>query len=185
MSGKIIHNLKRARLVGPTAAAALFAASEPASEPLNLVVNETKDFPAAPPVCRISNRDSFETVQQAKRQRIDNETETPDRSAPQPTVEVAPSDFLKAALQKVLALQADLARIDAEATSDDNENDDVDSGNEEEDTAFLGQEAEALGFAICARETLTFLAANGQPADGLLVQRMRERLLGKCAGLPI
>lgn len=118
---------------------------------------------------------------------------------------VLPPDFLQIALQKVLRMQADLALIDAEAEAaaaaaaandtrqhalhrnggDAREETYSDSGNEEEDNDFLESEAEALGFAMCAREALTFLAANGEQSDGELMRRLRARLVGNCEGLPI
>lgn len=171
MHGKLIHNLKRQRRAA-SPAAVLRSTDD---EPLNLVKVSTPTTPA-------STTSNIDVNQPTKRF----------RSASLPEAAVPSSDFLTLALQKVFALQADLAAIDAEAASDAVNNghqaadcDDVDSGNEEEDSGFLGMEAEALGFAICAREALTFLAANGEPRTSDLVQRLRARLVGKCEGLPI
>lgn len=161
MHGKLIHSLKRQRR----------DASPPhQSEPLDLVVVKP----------------SAAQHQPAKRAR---------RSASLPAPAAVPADFLTLALQKVFELQVDLACIDAEAAADpayiqcpNNDGGDGgdDSGNEEEDGGFLGAEAEALGFAICAREALRFLAAQGEQDDGgELVRRLRATLVDKCDGIPI
>lgn len=64
------------------------------------------------------------------------------------------TEMLKACLQKVCELQADLQRTDEE------END-----------------AEAAGYAACAVETMRFLAAEGLPPDHPVVTGLRDRLM--------
>lgn len=171
MHGKLIHNLKRQRRDASPTTVQQVHHHHHQSEPLNLVVMK----PTA------TNHHSHP----AKRLRSASLPATGD------DVQSPPVDFLTLALQKVFELQVDLACIQAEAAADpayiERPNDDGgdDSGNEEEDGGFLGAEAEALGFAICARETLRFLAAHGEPGDGELVQRLRATLVGKCDGIPI
>lgn len=88
-------------------------------------------------------------------------------------------DFLQKALLKVQALQAELAVLDNE------DEEGYDSGSEEDESALMAFEAEALGFAVCARETMAFLGAQGLTDDNPLVMNLRNRLVGKCGQIPI
>lgn len=82
-------------------------------------------------------------------------------------------DFIKEALKKVQELEQELLKID---DSEDTENED-ESVNEFERNANAFQ-AEAFGFAVCARETFEFLAGEGFMADNPLIQSLRNRLIG-------
>lgn len=73
---------------------------------------------------------------------------------------------MKLALERVCALQAELARDTNNDNDDDDEND-----NEQVDP-------ETAGFAACAIETFRFLATEGLTADNQLMQRLSEHLLG-------
>lgn len=94
-------------------------------------------------------------------------------------------NFLREALRKIQELENELAQL---------EEDDFDSGHEDEDdetdegideTHMLHAESEALGFAVCAKETLSFLAAEGMAPDNPIVLALRSRLVGKCDSIPI
>ena len=102
------------------------------------------------------------------------------------TNSVASVDFLKEALKKVESLERELHEIDEYDSDCDEASDEGVPENyseiEENARAF---EAEALGFALCAREALTFLANEGLSMDNPLVQSLRNRLIGKCHSVPI
>lgn len=160
MSGKLIHNLKRKRDDG------------------NIRQQREKDT-AEPdgvatiglPVCKV------ESHEPQKRARLEPPTK---RAVPDGSIQKY--DFLKEALLKVQALQAELAALDDD---DDNDEEGYDSGSEEDEVALMAFEAEALGFAVCARETMSFLDGQGLSADNPLVVNLRSRLIGKCGQIPI
>lgn len=88
-------------------------------------------------------------------------------------------EFLRAALVKIEELENELAndyRCDSRS---------ADSDSDQENEQQLGYDSEALGFAVCARETLTFLASQGLPQDNPLIVSLRNRLIGKCSSIPI
>lgn len=90
--------------------------------------------------------------------------------------------ILAKTLRRMAELTAELAALDDSYDTDDNS----DSGNDQDDeNELMAFEPEALGFAMCARETMIFLAAQGLNADNPLVLDLRKRLVGKCRGLQI
>lgn len=88
-------------------------------------------------------------------------------------------DFLREALKKLHQLESEIAAIEEETVDNDRvDNESIDcEGFEENALAF---EAEAIGFAVCARETLNYLASQGLTQDSPLVKSLRDRLIGKC-----
>lgn len=96
------------------------------------------------------------------------------------TPKVPKEDFLKDALEKILQLQNELLELDSDSGEE--------SADEYQDPEMKKQiefESEALGFAMCARETLTFLCNEGLSPDSPLVVSLRERLVGMCSEIPI
>lgn len=89
-------------------------------------------------------------------------------------------DFLKEALKKLHELESEIAAIE-EGTEDEDCVESIDYENFEENA--LAFEAEAIGFAVCARETLNYLASQGLTQESPLVQSLRDRLIGKCEEL--
>lgn len=95
--------------------------------------------------------------------------------------------FLIEALNKIADLQKQLQESDVEFDGDDygDYSDDEDS----EVSFYLNEqrrhEAEAIGFAMCARETLLFLQKEGIPENSAIYQSLREKLVGKSDGVPI
>lgn len=87
-----------------------------------------------------------------------------------------PFDFLKEALKKLHELESEIAAIE-EGTDDDDRVDSIDFEKFEENAVSF--EAEAIGFAVCARETLNYLASQGLTQDSPLVKSLRDRLIGK------
>lgn len=88
-------------------------------------------------------------------------------------------DFLREALKRVLELERELS-----ALSESSDDDTHEGGSTEFERNASEFEAEALGFAVCARETLNFLASEGLQVDDPLVQSLRQRLVGKCNETP-
>lgn len=92
--------------------------------------------------------------------------------------------FLLEALNKIAELQKQLEESDVEFDGEDY-SDDEDS----EVSFYLNEqrrhEAEAIGFAMCARETLLFLQKEGIPENSAIYQSLREKLVGKSDGVPI
>lgn len=95
--------------------------------------------------------------------------------------------FLLEALSKIAELQRQLQEDDVDFDGDefDEYSDDEDS----EVSFYLNEqrrhEAEAIGFAMCARETLLFLQKEGIPENSAIYQALREKLVGKSDGIPI
>lgn len=117
------------------------------------------------------------TSQESKRERLQNQESSETQSARQ--------SFLLDALQKIAELQSQLEN-DAEFE------DDFEDYSEDEDSEvsfYLNEkrrhEAEAIGFAMCARETLLFLQKEGIPENSAIYQSLREKLVGKSDGVPI
>ncbi|XP_055920005.1 uncharacterized protein LOC129951726 [Eupeodes corollae] len=94
--------------------------------------------------------------------------------------------ILLEALQKIMDLQKELDDFENDLEYSDEFGSEQ---NEEFDDAELSfclnnqqwqkNEAEALGFAICARETLMFLQQEGIPPDSLIYKSLREKLVGR------
>lgn len=98
-----------------------------------------------------------------------------------------------AALQKIHELETELAELN-EVDHDSGHHDDddnIDRGNSseiEEDPiqlhdhreAILDDQPEALGFALCVKETFEYLAAEGITQDNAIITSLRERFLGQC-----
>lgn len=95
-------------------------------------------------------------------------------------------DLLKAALDKLAELENELASY-----GDNDEGDSTDSGHDDEDEeaynqqVALAHESESLGFAVCARETLSYLMSAGLSPNDPLIRSLRSRLVGRCHGIPI
>lgn len=86
-------------------------------------------------------------------------------------------DFLNEALKKLHELESEIAAIE-EGTEDEDHVESIDYDKFEENA--LAFEAEAIGFAVCARETLNYLATQGLTPDSPLVKSLQDRLVGKC-----
>ncbi|EDV36771.1 uncharacterized protein Dana_GF11782 [Drosophila ananassae] len=108
----------------------------------------------------------------------------------------APNSILLEALQKIMELQSELdafeqdldGRDDYEAAGQDE--DEEESPEDAEVAAQFAQptpaqrsQAEALGFAMCARETLLFLQSEGIPTESPLYQTLLGKLVSQSDGL--
>lgn len=174
MSGKLIHNLKRKAAVQQ---------QHTISENNYL---EQSDTAAG------SESDEIEE-NSAKRLKIENENENSQSSDASGISALSTSsgryDFLMQALRKIEELEDELAQLD---------DDDCDSGHHEADDGdddeyesisgdqqqIIGNDAEAIGFAVCVREAFNFLSAQGLSDEDPLVLNLRERLIGQCNGIP-
>lgn len=103
----------------------------------------------------------------------------------------APKSILLEALQKIMELQSELDSFEQDL---DESEEGVLEANEEE--AHLDAEvaanfvpptrrpdAEALGFAMCARETLLFLQSEGVSTESVLYKTLLGKLVGQSDGL--
>ncbi|SPP75343.1 putative uncharacterized protein DDB_G0287113 [Drosophila guanche] len=124
--------------------------------------------------------------------------------------EDSPNRILLEALQKIMELQSELdafeqdlderdgyqaaeADQEEEEEEEDQEEESVDDENLDAEVAAQfapstptpGQrsQAEALGFAMCARETLLFLQSEGIPTESPLYQTLLGKLVGQSDGL--
>ena len=82
-------------------------------------------------------------------------------------------NMLMATLQKIRELEDELDFLINDPYYDD-------SSSDEEENLITGQEAEALGFAMCAKETITFLENAGVMPDNPMMISLRNRLIGRC-----
>lgn len=105
----------------------------------------------------------------------------------------ANSQLLHAALRKIQELENELAELDeADYDSGHHDEDDVDEGNasdfeeraivqdHDHRNEIVNEDAEALGFAFCVKETFDYLAAEGVTDDNPIVKALRERFLDRC-----
>ncbi|KAH8253630.1 hypothetical protein KR032_006318 [Drosophila birchii] len=123
-----------------------------------------------------------------------------DSSEDQPSRPDSANRILLEALQKIMELQSeldafeqDLDERDAAAAGRGDPDTDTDSDPEDAEVAAQfapaaatpaqRSQAEALGFAMCARETLLFLQSEGVPTESPLYQTLLGKLVGQSDGL--
>ncbi|XP_068144316.1 uncharacterized protein insb [Drosophila tropicalis] len=141
-----------------------------------------------------------EDVEQ-KRHRPDSRPLTPPAEAPDtpPNEEDAtdPHSILFEALQKIMELQAELEGFENDL--DEREEDEEEDQQEAALNAEVAEnfehpspapvaapqrsQAEALGFAMCARETLLFLQSEGISTESVLYKALLGKLVGQSDGL--
>lgn len=151
MTGKLIYNLKRKRCER--------SPSTSDSEEYNCNVKSVK----------INNKNIHQSTDIHVKQEASRES----------PLSIANQNFLFEALKKIQELEEELALLDEENVDSGHEDDD---SNIDDATSFdiFHAEADAIGFAACAKETLNFLAAEGLPADSPLILALRNRLISKC-----
>lgn len=131
--------------------------------------------------------------------------EDPSEDRPSPP-DAATNRILLEALQKIMELQSELDAFEqdlderedyaAAAARAEQEDADSDPDTDPEDAEVAAQfapvaaanpaqrsQAEALGFAMCARETLLFLQSEGVPTESPLYQTLLGKLVGQSDGL--
>lgn len=106
------------------------------------------------------------------------------------------SQLLHAALRKIQELENELAELDeADYDSGHHDEDEADEGhasdfdetsqriehhNHDHRNEIINEDAEALGFAFCVKETFDYLAAEGVTNDNPIIAALRERFLDRC-----
>lgn len=168
MAGKLIYNLKRKRRNAPLEPTTPITSGDDSD-----CDESTEKFIKLDDYNSIT---SGENVSTSYNQRTNTRKET----------------TFRAALRKIQELEQDLAMMDEEEedgadsvyededSERDNYYDDNDDDRNLQELYLLHAESEALGFAVCAKETLNFLQRDGLPPDSPLVIELRNRLIGKC-----
>lgn len=85
--------------------------------------------------------------------------------------------LLEAIQSKMLELQQELDEF--EQDFEVNEEDFYNGPGQPPQAEMSEQEAEALGYAMCAQETMLFLQREGVPPNSLLYTRLRDALVGR------
>ncbi|ALC41077.1 CG6520 [Drosophila busckii] len=133
--------------------------------------------------------DDEQQQEQEKRHRLDPESRSltpPLEPSPASDEASGANSILLEALQKIMELQSELDSFEQEL---DEREADESSDNEEEPQLPIfvpprrRSEAEALGFAMCARETLLFLQSEGVSTESLLYKTLLSKLVGQSDGL--
>ncbi|XP_037807118.1 uncharacterized protein LOC119600725 [Lucilia sericata] len=145
--------------------------------------NGTSEVESKNPTNR-NEEESFVRQPQSKRLRCDTPPPEPEdlNLPPLPLVTEQNRHLLQAIQLKMLELQNELEAFehDVEAHEEDyyylNDHQDLDN---RQNNQMSEQEAEALGFAMCAQETMLFLQREGVPSDSLLYTRLRDALVGR------
>lgn len=151
MAGKLIYNLKRKR-----------CEHSPST-------SDSEDYEKPDKFVKLTNDDIHPSTES-----FVNQEASHDRP-----LTLANQNFLFEALKKIQELEDELALLDEENVDSGHEDDDGDT-DESSNFDLLCAEADAIGFAACAKETLNFLAAEGLSSDNPLVLALRNRLIGKC-----
>ncbi|XP_055640524.1 uncharacterized protein LOC129777940 [Toxorhynchites rutilus septentrionalis] len=87
------------------------------------------------------------------------------------------SDFLLQALRRIQELQDEIDFLENDPYAEDAESSD-EEGHLPPPAVVTGQQAEALGFAVCVQETMAFLEREGVAPDSRMVINLRNRLIG-------
>ena len=129
----------------------------------------------------INQKTDHDTVtKQPENKRIRCETPPPEPEdlglPPIPQISGQNRHLLEAIQQKMLELQNELDAFEHDVEA--HEEDYYYSNGRLQNNHISEQEAEALGFAMCAQETMSFLEREGIPSDSLLYNRLRAALLG-------
>ncbi|XP_053659804.1 uncharacterized protein LOC128708847 [Anopheles marshallii] len=97
-----------------------------------------------------------------------------------PTERGAVTDFMLQALGRIRELQDELDFLQNDPYAEDTDDEDQhDHGRQPPVQVIGGRQAEAIGWAVCARETMHFLQREGIPPDSPLMVNLRRRLVGR------
>ncbi|KAL9696806.1 hypothetical protein quinque_000247 [Culex quinquefasciatus] len=95
----------------------------------------------------------------------------------------ARSNYLVEALRRIQELQDEIEFLENDPYAEDADSEDESDEYYGQDHAgasvIVGHQAEALGFAVCARETMAFLEREGVPRDAPMMVNLRARLIGE------
>lgn len=131
-----------------------------------------------------NNTEDESIVRQPETKRLRCDTPPPEPEdlvlPPLPQVNAQNRHLLEAIQLKMLELQNELDAFEHDVEAHEEEyyyqNDPY---NNRPSPQMTEQEAEALGFAMCAQETMLFLQREGVPSDSLLYTRLRDALVGR------
>lgn len=103
-----------------------------------------------------------------------------DLDSPQlPQVNAQNRHLLEAIQLKMLELQNELDAFENDVKAHEEDHYYVNKHHNQPNNRISPQEAEALGFAMCAQETMLFLQREGIPSDSLLYTRLCDGLVGR------
>uniref|UniRef100_A0A182P8Z6 Uncharacterized protein n=1 Tax=Anopheles epiroticus TaxID=199890 RepID=A0A182P8Z6_9DIPT len=143
------------------------------------------------------------SVSAAKRISVSTTARAPQSDSPQsPTVTVSsttgttPSgrggaaDLMLQALGRIRELQDELDFLQNDPYAEDTDDEEEEheghegAGGQAPAQVIGGRQAEAIGWAVCARETMHFLQREGIPPDSPLMVNLRRRLIGRTRDEP-
>ncbi|XP_049288496.1 uncharacterized protein LOC125766511 [Anopheles funestus] len=92
----------------------------------------------------------------------------------------AVTDFMLQALGRIRELQDELDFLQNDPYAEDTDDEDDSARHPPVQAGVIGgRQAEAIGWAVCARETMHFLQREGIPPDSPLMVNLRQRLIGR------
>uniref|UniRef100_A0A182VXK2 Uncharacterized protein n=1 Tax=Anopheles minimus TaxID=112268 RepID=A0A182VXK2_9DIPT len=92
------------------------------------------------------------------------------------------TDFMLQALGRIRELQDELDFLQNDPYAEDTDDEDQHDNARHppvQPSVIGGRQAEAMGWAVCARETMHFLQREGIPPDSPLMVNLRRRLIGR------
>uniref|UniRef100_A0A182KAU1 Uncharacterized protein n=1 Tax=Anopheles christyi TaxID=43041 RepID=A0A182KAU1_9DIPT len=101
---------------------------------------------------------------------------TPDSTSPGRGVA---ADLMLQALGRIRELQDELDFLQNDPYAEDTDDEEVDDEGVPPVQVIGGHQAEAIGWAVCAREAMHFLQREGIPPDSPLMVNLRRRLVGR------
>ncbi|KAH8297416.1 hypothetical protein KR044_011475 [Drosophila immigrans] len=142
-----------------------------------------------------SNQSNEPAPEKRHRREVQPGSVTPpaEQDQPPPMAASNSNSILLEALQKIMELQAELDSFEQDLDERDEVNAHLDADEEEHLDAEVAAsfappasrrtEAESLGFAMCARETLLFLQSEGISTESVLYKTLLGKLVGQSDGL--
>lgn len=163
MSEKLINSLKRKRSIVEIQPQSKMIVTNCKSNPQPKVNHQVE--------CQLNEKELHQANSCKKKPKMPDDTETHRQM-----------DFLLEALLRVRELEKEMSEQEYSTDEDENEAESTVEGRSTDTSIFeknaLDFEAEALGFAMCARETLNFLVSEGLSPNDPLVQSLRAKLVG-------
>uniref|UniRef100_A0A182M5G8 Uncharacterized protein n=1 Tax=Anopheles culicifacies TaxID=139723 RepID=A0A182M5G8_9DIPT len=128
------------------------------------------------------------TAASTKRRCIPSTMQSPTSSTVSSTTPDTPTDgrgsvtdFMLQALGRIRELQDELDFLQNDPYAEDTDDEDQHDNARHppvQPSVIGGRQAEAIGWAVCARETMHFLQREGIPPDSPLMVNLRRRLIG-------
>ncbi|XP_065364548.1 uncharacterized protein insb [Calliphora vicina] len=129
---------------------------------------------------RNKNEETSDRQPENKRIRCDTPPPEPEDLdlPPLPQVTEQNRHLLEAIQLKMLELQNELDAFEHDVEAQEEDYYYLNDSQHHQNNQMSEQEAEALGFAMCAQETMLFLQREGVPSDSILYTRLRDALVG-------